>query len=178
MPPCRQRERMFPTVPSTAPAGGGEYLDFQMRLRGKQIAVAIVVLFVALQLVPVDRRNPSVDPAQTIYAITPVPPGVRSVFDGSCNDCHSNETRWPWYAHVSPASWIVAHDVHKGRREMNFSEWGTYSPKKREDKLEEICEQVENGDMPEGKYAFLRPKSKPTEAQRDAVCKWTEDARQ
>jgi hypothetical protein len=121
-----------------------------MRPRLKQIAVAIVVLFIALQLVPVDRHKPVVDPAQTIYAITPVPPGVRSVFDGSCNDCHSNETRWPWYAHVSPASWIVAHDVHKGRREMNFSECGTYSPKKREDRLEEICEQVVNGDMPDG----------------------------
>jgi len=149
-----------------------------MRARLKQIAVAIVVLFIAMQLVPVDRHNPTVEPGQTLYSMTPVPPGVRSVFDSSCNDCHSNETRWPWYARVSPASWIVAHDVQKARREMNFSEWGTYSPEKREDKLEEICEQVVNGDMPDGKYAFLHPKSRPTAKQRDAVCKWTEGARQ
>jgi hypothetical protein len=103
---------------------------------------------------------------------------VRSVFDGSCNDCHSNETGWPGYARVSPASWIVAPDVHKGRREMNLSEWGTYSPKKQGHKLEEICEQVVHGDMPDGNYRFLHLKSKPTEAQRDAVCNWTEDARQ
>lgn len=148
-----------------------------MRLGLKQSGIAITVVFIAIQLVPVDTRNPAVNPPQTIYATTPVPPDVRSVFDGSCKDCHSSETRWPWYAHVAPASWIVAHDVHEGRKEMNFSEWGTYSAKKREDKLEEICEQIVNGDMPESKYAFIHRKSKPTEEQRNAVCNWTEDAR-
>jgi len=149
-----------------------------MRLRLKRIGIAIIAIFVAIQLVPVDTHNPAVNPARAIYATMPVPSSVRSVFDGSCRDCHSNETRWPWYAHVAPVSWIVAQDVHEGRREMNFSEWGTYSPQKREDKLEEICEQLVNGDMPESKYAFIHRKSKPTEAQRTAVCQWTEDARQ
>ena len=149
-----------------------------MRRRLKQIGIAVVVLFVAIQFVPANNHNPSVNPSQTIYAIIPVPSDVRSVFDGSCKDCHSNETRWPWYAHVAPASWILAHDVHEGRKEMNFSEWGAYSPEKREDKLEEICEQVVNGDMPESKYAFIHRKSKPAERERDAVCKWTEDVRQ
>jgi len=149
-----------------------------MRLQPKRIGIAIIVLFVAIQLLPVDRRNPAVDPSRTIYATQNVPPRVRSVFDSSCMDCHSNETRWPWYAHVAPASWIVAHDVHEGRKEMNFSEWGDYSPEKKEDKLEEICEQVVNGDMPESKYLFIHRKAKPTEEQRNAVCKWTEGARQ
>jgi hypothetical protein len=136
------------------------------------------LLFVVIQFVPVDKQNPPLNPSQTIYATQTVPPEVRNVFESSCNDCHSDETRWPWYAHIAPASWIVAHDVHEGRKEMNFSEWGKYSTEKEEDKLEEICEQVVNGDMPESKYAFVHRKSKPTEAQRNAVCKWTEDARQ
>jgi hypothetical protein len=149
-----------------------------MRLRVKQIGIAIILLFVVIQFVPVDKQNPPLNPSQTIYATQTVPPEVRNVFESSCNDCHSDETRWPWYAHIAPASWIVAHDVHEGRKEMNFSEWGKYSTEKEEDKLEEICEQVVNGDMPESKYAFVHRKSKPTEAQRNAVCKWTEDARQ
>ncbi len=149
-----------------------------MRLRLKQIGMAATALFFVLQLVPVDTRNPPVNPAQTIYATQTVPPNVRSVFEGSCKDCHSQETRWPWYAHVAPASWIVAHDVHEGRKELNFSIWGTYSPEKREDKLEEICEELVNGDMPDSKYKFIHRESRPSEEERNAVCQWTEDARQ
>jgi hypothetical protein len=56
---------------------------------------------------------------------------------------------------VAPFSWIVARDVHQGRKHLNFSEWGTYSPEKREEKLGAICDQVVNGDMPDGKYLLI-----------------------
>ena len=148
-----------------------------MRRRTKQIGIAALVLLVAVQLIPVGARNPAVVPAQSIYATQPVPEAVRSVFENSCNDCHSNQTRWPWYGHVAPVSWMIAHDVHEGRRHFNLSEWGSYTDKKKEEKLESICEQVTNGDMPDGKYAFFHRKVRLTPDQRDAVCAWVESAR-
>lgn len=146
-------------------------------LRIKQIVLAAVTIFFAAQFIPVTTRNLAVEAGQTIYAKETVPAPVRSIFENSCQDCHSNQTRWPWYSHLAPMSWLVAHDVAEGRRHLNLSEWAKYSDKDREDKLELICEQVTNGDMPDGKYAFFHRQRRLSEQQRDAVCEWVEQVR-
>ena len=135
-------------------------------------------VFLGLQAIPVERGNPPVDPARTIFATVALPAKVEMVLRRSCADCHSNQTRWPWYSYVAPMSWIVAHDVHAARRQMNFSEWAGYSEKKREDRLNGICEQVVNGDMPEGKYALIHRRARVPEDERAAICQWVERSRQ
>jgi len=139
--------------------------------------IAVIVLLIAIQLIPVKRTNPAVDPAMTVYAAGAMPATVRDVFENSCSNCHSNETSWPWYSHVAPLSWVVVHDVNRGRHELNFSEWGTYPADKRELKLGEICDQVTNGDMPDHKYVLLHRKAALSKDQRDAICAWVENAR-
>src|SRR5208337_4341271 len=135
-------------------------------------------LLLATQFIPLNRSNPSVDPSQTIYATLPVPAEVKAVFERSCKNCHSDETAWPWYSYVAPVSWVVAHDVHQARKMMNLSEWGSYSAKRKEDRLEEICEQVTNGDMPDRKYAIFHRSARLTPEEREVVCQWTDDSRQ
>ncbi len=144
----------------------------------KRAGLAALVLLLASQLVPVSRRNPAVDPSETIYATESVPPTVKAVLERSCKNCHSNQTSWPWYSYVAPASWIIAHDVHRARKDMNFSEWGSYPAKRKEEKLEEICEQLTNGDMPDPKYLLVHRSARITPEERGAVCQWTEDSRQ
>lgn len=146
-----------------------------MRL-GTKLAIAATIVFAGLQLIPVDRGNPSTDPSRTIFASEALPARVGAVLRRSCQDCHSNQTHWPWYSYVAPTSWIVANDVHKARRQMNFSEWVGYSEKKREERLNGICEQVVNGDMPEGKYALIHRSDRVSEDERRAVCQWVESA--
>ena len=90
----------------------------------------------------------------------------------ACFDCHSNATVWPWYSHVAPVSWLLADDVKKGRKEVNFSEWGGYTQKRKLRKLKEICDQVKEGDMPLKKYVPLHPASKLSDADRAAICDW------
>lgn len=148
-----------------------------MRCWIKRFTVAIAFLLLATQLVRVDRSNPEVDPSHTIYSTLTMPADVRAVFEQSCKNCHSNETAWPWYSYIAPVSWVVAHDVHQARKMMNLSEWGTYSAQRKEDKLEEICEQVTKGEMPDRKYAMFHREARVTSQQRDAVCQWTEDSR-
>lgn len=152
--------------------------EWRVRGRAKQVGIAIAVLALGGQLIPVNRRNPPVDPAKTIFATQNVPPSVKMVLERSCKNCHSDETNWPWYSYVAPASWVVARDVHRARRTMNFSEWSGYPAKRKEDKLEEICDQVTNGDMPDGMYLLLHRDAVVTEQERNAVCQWTEDARE
>ena len=146
-------------------------------LRWRRVAIAVAVLLCVAQLVPMDRSNPVVNDVATINSKEKPPAAVRSVFDGSCANCHSDQTRWPWYSYVAPVSWMIVHDVRTGRRHMNFSEWGSYSAEKREQKLEEICEQMTNGGMPDPKYLWMHRATRPTQQQVSAVCQWTEDSR-
>jgi len=144
----------------------------------ERVGLATWFLLLVIQLIPVNRSNPVINPSMTIYATQPVPADVKAVFERSCKNCHSNETSWPWYSYVAPVSWVVAHDVHQARKTMNLSEWASYAPQRKEDKLEEICEQLTNGDMPDRKYAILHRNAKLTAEERTAVCQWTDDARQ
>jgi Haem-binding domain len=144
----------------------------------KKAGLATACLLLAIQLIPVNRSNPGGDLSRTIYATQAVPEDVKAVFERSCKNCHSDETAWPWYSYVAPVSWVVAHDVHQARKTMNLSEWGSYSAQRKEDKLEEICEQLTNGDMPDRKYAIFHRSARITADERNVVCQWTEDSRQ
>jgi len=140
----------------------------------KRVGLAAGALLLGIQFIPVNRRNPPVDPSKTIYASQAVPANVRAVLERSCQDCHSNQTVWPWYSYVAPVSWVVAHDVHQARGKMNFSEWATYAEKKKADRRESICDEVMNDDMPDGKYAFVHRRARLTQDEREAICEWTQ----
>jgi hypothetical protein len=140
-------------------------------------AATILGAFAVAQFFPVKRTNPSAPSEQSIYQLEPVPPQVRHVFDTACNDCHSNQTRWPWYSHVAPVSWIVVHDVNSGREHMNLSTWGSYPAAKRDRKLEEVCEQLMNEDMPDTKYAWVHRQARISHEQRELVCSWIDTGR-
>jgi mono/diheme cytochrome c family protein len=107
-----------------------------------------LALFLAIQVVPYgrDHRNPPVRREPDWDR-----PETRSLAVRACFDCHSNETRWPWYASVAPASWLVQHDVTEGRREVNFSEWNR--PQK---EARESAKTVRKGEMPPWYYPWAR----------------------
>lgn len=148
-----------------------------MRIWLKRIGLGLVIFLVAAQLVPINRTNPVVDPAKTIYAAYPVPLQVRSVFQKSCVDCHSNQTVWPWYSYVAPVSWVVAYDVQEGRTRMNLSEWANRSKDEREDKLAQMCDELVHDDMPDVKYLWIHHNARPTQEEKDALCAWVETVR-
>lgn len=110
--------------------------------------------FIAIQAVPVERTNPPVE--ADLAAPTP----VKTILRRSCYDCHSNETRWPWYAHVAPVSWLVVHDVNDARDKVNFSSWELMSPKDEANARHETWKEIENGKMPLPKYVPLHPEAR------------------
>ena len=144
----------------------------------RRIGLAALILLAAIQFIPVNRANPAVDRSQSIYATLSIPADAKAVFERSCENCHSDETSWPWYSYVAPVSWVVARDVHQARKAMNLSEWGGYSANQKTDKLEEICEQVTNGDMPDRKYTLIHRPARLTAKERDLICQWSEDSRE
>lgn len=140
-----------------------------------KIALIVIVAFlVVAQFFRPSRVNPPIDPAKTLVANAQVPPDVQGILERSCNDCHSNNTVYPWYSNVAPVSWLLASDINGGHHEMNFSEWGTYTQKKKLRKLKAICEQVKQGDMPLWFYLPLHPNAKLSDADKAAICAWTQ----
>ena len=144
---------------------------------GKRLLLAVFVGLVMAQFVPVARTNPPVDSAETMPAKMPVPPDIASIFGRSCQDCHSNQTVWPWYSGVAPVSWLLVRHVNQGRSELNVSEWGRYTARRIDRKLKEICDQVASAKMPMATYTLLHPGAKLSNPDRKALCEWTDQAR-
>lgn len=141
-----------------------------MSKRGKA-AFVVLILIIGIQFVPVPRGNPP----ETAPITVPGP--VRAVLENSCYDCHSNRTEWPWYSRVAPVSWLVYKDVKKGREELNFSEWGEYSDRRRNRKLEEIEEKVADKEMPLKVYLPLHPEARLSAADAERLIEWSRSER-
>ncbi|MGA7159679.1 MAG: heme-binding domain-containing protein [Bacteroidota bacterium] len=141
------------------------------------VGIVVAAVFVLIQVHQPDRSNPPVDQAKSIAAQAEFTPPVSKLITAACFDCHSNETRWPWYSYIAPVSWLVADDVAEGRRHLNFSEWGNYTKSKRVVKLGQIYEQVSKGDMPIQKYLFIHTDANLSAADRDSITDWTERVR-
>jgi hypothetical protein len=126
----------------------------------------IVLALIVMQFVPVERSNPPVEEE------VPAPANVRAMLRRACYDCHSNETRWPWYSHVAPVSWLVAHDVHEARKHLNFSTWNQYNPKRQARKLNEVWEEVDEGEMPLWYYLAVHRDAVLSDADRALLREW------
>lgn len=143
-----------------------------MRRWIKATLVATGVTLAIIQIVRPSRTNPPEQPGRSIHLVASVDPAVRRVFERSCNDCHSNSTIWPWYSHVAPVSWIVAGDVHRGRRALNLSDWGGYTPKQQTELLQDMCEEVSQGEMPDALYVTMHGKARLNAAEKQQLCDW------
>jgi hypothetical protein len=139
----------------------------------KILAVIIVVALVVIQFFRIDKTNPPIVEADTIDAAIAVPPDIKLILGRSCNDCHSNNTVYPWYSNVQPVAWFLKDHIDEGRRELNLSEFNTYSAKKKKRKLEEICEMVEAGNMPLPSYLWIHRDSALSDTEKKALCDWS-----
>ena len=136
----------------------------------KKLLMALAVLVgvgIVIQFVPVERSNPPV--VKDLDA----PPDVKGVLRASCYDCHSNETRWPWYSRVAPTSWLVARDVEEARSHFNFSLWGTYEPKKQQRVAAKMWEEVNDGEMPLPAYLLAHSDARLTDDDKALLESWT-----
>jgi hypothetical protein len=133
----------------------------------KIIAALLIVAFVGIQFTYIERSNPP------ITGEIDAPAQVKELLRRSCYDCHSNESVWPWYSYIAPASWLVADDVTEGRAELNFSEWNGYDDKKKQKKIKETWEEVNEGEMPQWYYILMHPEARLSDADKKTLRDWT-----
>jgi uncharacterized membrane protein len=146
----------------------------------KRIFIVAVVIFIGMQFANPSLKNPPVQPGHDLMATNPPPPEVATLLRQACYDCHSNETKWPWYAHVAPVSfWIVDH-MREGREGLNFSEWPHADAYVASEQLGRIGDKVQSRKMPLPSYTWLgmHPEARLTDEERGRILKWTEQAAQ
>ena len=130
-----------------------------MRRFAKRAGIAIAIILVALQFVPLNRTNPSVTREVKWNA-----PETRALAQRACFDCHSNQTVWPWYAYVAPVSMRVVNHVEDGRRRLNFSQWDQPNAD-----FTEVNRIVTEGQMPLSDYLLLHGNAKLNAAETTAL---------
>ncbi len=134
-----------------------------------------LVIFIAAQAYRPDRTNPPITAGASL--LTKATPEVAAILDRSCRDCHSSETRWPWYTNVAPTSWLVANHVRHGREHFNFSEWSAIDEDEQDKLLGAMCNLTQRGRMPMPSYLWLHREATLSPADVKALCSWSEKMR-
>lgn len=138
----------------------------------KKILVVLLVAFVLIQLFPIDKNNPVPTPQLDFLTIKNTPESTAKLIRNGCYDCHSNESKYPWYSNFQPVAWFLKDHIDEGRRKLNFSTFATYEPKRQGHKLFEAIEMVEKDEMPLDSYTIIHSEAKYTEAQKQEVLQY------
>jgi Haem-binding domain len=142
------------------------------RVTWRRSVLLAALLLEAAQLGRCERSNPPVDPALSVESHPSVTPATAAVLRRACMDCHSNETAWPAYSAVAPLSWVVWYDVDRARRYLNLSTFGRYRPARALVWVSTVCDAVQSGRMPLGRYVWAHQAATLSDADRQQLCDW------
>lgn len=142
-----------------------------------KIGIGLLIIIVVMQFFRIDQSNGEVDISKDFIQMTQPAGEVKMILTSSCYDCHSVRTEYPWYANIAPVSWWIKHHVDEGSEHLNFSVWGDYSAKRQDHKLEEIIEEVEEGEMPLKSYTWMHAEAKLSDEQKSALIDWVKELR-
>jgi hypothetical protein len=140
---------------------------------GKKALIGLGVIFLLLQFIR-PAKNISGDNTHALATRYAVPAEVDKILTVACNDCHSNTTHYPWYAHIQPVGlWLDQH-VNEGKRHLNFSEFTKRKVAVQNHKFEELIEMVQDKHMPLGSYTWIHRDAILSDAQRKVLIDWAQ----
>lgn len=141
----------------------------------KKIGLVILAIVVILQFFGIDKENPPIVAEKDFIIRTTPPETIKTILKNACYDCHSNETKYPWYSGITPIDWWLKDHIDEGREELNFSEWADYSVKKQIHKMEECWEMIEEDEMPLSSYTITHREADLSEDQKKLLIEWFKD---
>lgn len=142
------------------------------KITKKKIALFILVLLVVCQFMRIDKTTKPVDPTLDIIVLTKPSAEIASILKVSCYDCHSYQPTYPWYTNIAPVSWWIKHHINEGTHHLNFSDWGNYTQKRKDHKLDECIEMVEEDEMPMSSYTLMHNEAKLSAEQKTLLINW------
>ncbi len=138
----------------------------------RKILLVLLLAFIIIQFIHPARNKAEGIQANYIGHKMAVPANVQEVLRRACNDCHSNNTAYPWYSKLQPVDWWLTSHIRDGKKELNFDEYTNRSLRYQYHKMEEVVEQVENGEMPLESYTWIHGDAKLSAADKEALIGW------
>ena len=115
--------------------------------------------------------------AKDISTVFPIPDSVKNILQTSCYDCHSNNTKYPWYAGIQPGAWWLNDHIEEGKKELNFNEFASFKIRRQYKKLEEIIKEVEEDEMPLSSYILIHTDAKLSSEHKKTLTNWAKNMR-
>jgi len=141
----------------------------------KKVFIGVVVVLVVIQFFHPEKNVATGVQANSIAAVFTTPEEVQTILATSCNDCHSNNTTYPWYNNIQPVAWWLNHHLNEGKEKLNFDEFASYSPRIQYHKLEEAEEMLNENEMPLSSYTFIHRDAVLSAQQKQVLVDWTKN---
>ena len=138
----------------------------------KYILYFFVALFLGMQLFVPDKNLGEINPKGSFENEIDVPQNIKKMLRNACYDCHSNHTKYPWYAKVAPMSWYIAGHVEDGKTVLNFSEWSNYTHDEKQKKIDRSADLIKRRWMPMREYIGQHPEALMTNEEIDRFADW------
>lgn len=140
----------------------------------KKISLVLLIVFAGIQFIATSYNQSEGVLETDFFKTFDAPRDIQNLFETSCYDCHSNNTKYPWYNKIQPLSWILEGHIKEGKEELNFSEFGAYSKRKQKSKLKSMISQIEDDEMPLLSYTIIHWKATLSEKDKTIIINWVE----
>ena len=141
----------------------------------KKAGILLLLVLLVAQFFGPEKNKGDITAVEPFINETQPSDQVHQILKNTCFDCHSNVTRYPWYGSITPVNYWIADHIDHGKKELNFSDWENYSLKKKEHKMEETYEEVEEKHMPLDSYTWMHADAKLTDEQIKVVVDWAKE---
>lgn len=140
----------------------------------KKILLVLLIILVVIQFIRPAKNQSTEVTANHIYNVYATNENVKTILDKACNDCHSNNTKYPWYANIQPVAWWLNDHIEDGKKHLNFSEYGAYNLRRQYHKMEEVIDEVKEGEMPLSSYTIVHTNAKLTAEEKATLTGWAQ----
>jgi Haem-binding domain len=138
----------------------------------KKILLFLLAALVVIQFIhPKKNKTTGVQP-NYIGNKFPVPDEVRSILAKACNDCHSNNTDYPWYSKLQPVDWWMNNHIVDGKKDLNLDEYANRSLRYQYNKMKETIDLVKEGKMPLNSYTWIHKNAILTDQEKSQLTGW------
>ena len=144
----------------------------------KKFFLILLIALIVIQFIHPRRNESKAAQPNYIGSRFNIPSDVKTILEKACNDCHSNNTRYPWYSKLQPVDWWMDDHVKDGKKELNLDEYTHRSLRFQYHKLEEIADEVKEGKMPLDSYTWIHKDAKLTEAEKKTLIDWADGLRE
>ena len=143
----------------------------------KKIVIPLIIVLIGIQFIPTKLNQSNTISQSDFMTVFDVPERIEVKIKASCYDCHSNNTNYPWYSKIQPGAWFMEDHINNAKKELNFSEFGDYSGRRKKSKLKSIISQIRDDEMPIASYTLIHRDAKLSEEDKTTLNKWLNNLR-